>query len=61
MRGRRALARVEQVATARAVVDRRLDDVMAAAIMRARAHGVSWWRIGRALSAGSVRGVRRAR
>jgi len=49
-RGRRAVARIEKLATARAKVERTLDRRIEQAVLRARRRGVSWPRIVRALA-----------
>jgi hypothetical protein len=49
-RGRRAVTRIEKLATARAKVERTLDRRIEQAVLRARRRGVSWPRIVRALA-----------
>jgi hypothetical protein len=49
-RGRRAVVRIEKLATARAQVERTLDRRIEQAVLRARRRGVSWPRIVRALA-----------
>jgi len=49
-RGRRAVVRIEKLATARAQVERTLDRRIEQAVLRARRRGVSWPQIVRALA-----------
>lgn len=50
-RGHRAVARIEKLVMARMVVERKIDQQIEQAVIRARTRGVPWPRIGRALGA----------
>ena len=50
-RGRRAVARIEKLVAARANIERKLDQLIGQAVLRARARGVPWRRIAGALVA----------
>jgi hypothetical protein len=56
-RGRRAVVRIEKLATARVHVERTLDRRIEQAVLRARRRGVSWPQIVRALASAHRRGA----
>jgi hypothetical protein len=55
------VARIEKLVTARAIIERRIDQQIEQAVLRARTRGVPWPRIARALVGAPRRRRRRLR